>query len=95
MCMSVLPVCMSVLRIVGVPRVHGGQKRASNPLELKLLMGVSHHVGRKLNSGPLEEQPVLLAKSCFFQPLFSRNRLPLTIKGFQFSPSLRSVLRFS
>lgn len=39
----------------------GGQKRASNLLELELPMVVSHHVGKwKLNPWPTEEQSVLV-----------------------------------
>lgn len=38
----------------------GGQKRASDSLELVLLAAVGCHVGAGPNLGPLGEQPVLL-----------------------------------
>ena len=42
-----------------MPGACGGQKRASDPLELELQMVVSCCVGAEINLGPLEEQRVL------------------------------------
>ena len=59
--LSCLCVCVCVcVCIIWMPGAHGGQKRTLDPLELKLLMVVSHHVEPRIQAGPLQEQQVLL-----------------------------------
>lgn len=65
MSMNVLPVCVYICMYVSMyactlVQAFGGQKRMSDPLELKLQMVVSHQVlGTK--PGSLQEQEVSLA----------------------------------
>ena len=49
-------------------RVCTEQKRALDPLELKLETIVSHHVGAGIGTRVLEEQQVLLMHGHFFLP---------------------------
>ena len=69
MCMSVLPACMYVYHIC-VSHAHVSQKVLAL-LELELQMVARHHVvpdTMGLNSGPFQEQPVLLATKPPLQP---------------------------
>ncbi|KAL6035681.1 hypothetical protein STEG23_021032 [Scotinomys teguina] len=50
-----------------VPGAHGDQKRASDPPEPELQMGVSLHGCWESNPGPLEEQPVLVTSETSLQ----------------------------
>lgn len=43
MYMALLPECMFVIMLM--PGLHGGQKRAWDPLELQVKKTVNHHVG--------------------------------------------------
>lgn len=62
MCMSVLPGHMCAC-------VCGSQKRALDPLELKLLTPVNPGRCQELNPSPLQRQQVLLAMGPSLQPL--------------------------
>lgn len=49
--------CMYVMCTVYVPGAYGGQKRASDPLDIKSWMVLRHSVGAgNRNLGPLQEQ---------------------------------------
>lgn len=71
-----------------MPHALGGQKRASDSLELVLLAAVGCHVGAGPNLGPLGEQPVLLTVEppasqslpsifCPFSFIHTQSSLPL------------------
>jgi hypothetical protein len=64
-----LYVCLDTTTWVSHVCLHGGQKRAANPLELELENGCELPCGYwESNLSPLEEQPVLLAAEQSLQP---------------------------
>jgi hypothetical protein len=57
----------------------GGQKRASDSLELKLHVAVSFRECQELNSGPLQEQQVCLMAKPHLQPLLFLLSMPCKV----------------
>lgn len=47
----------------------GGQKKASNPLELELRLVLNHHMVQELNPSRLQEHQVLLVAEPSLRPL--------------------------
>lgn len=76
-----------------------GQKRALDPLELELQAAVNHkHRCWELNSGPLQEQQLLLTTGPVLQPLptiFLKQGLNVAQASLEFTMQMRMSLNFS